>query len=150
MPDVTADPVAPEGAYAFTSDPADIDRSLVHRWLSEQAYWALGRPRDVQDAAMDGSRNYGVRRRDTGAQVAYARIVTDGATFAWLCDVFVDPTERGRGVGTMLVAGVLADIEPLHLRRTLLATADAHRLYAQHGFSPLAAPERMMERRVGL
>ncbi|MCC4909648.1 GNAT family N-acetyltransferase [Microbacterium sp. cx-59] len=136
--------------YVFTADPADLDRDLVHRWLSEQAYWALGRPREMQDAAMDASRNYGVRRRDTGAQVAFARIVTDNATFAWLCDVFVDPAERGNGVGKMLVRGALADIEPLHLRRTLLATADAHGLYAANGFTALAAPDRMMERRIGL
>lgn len=136
--------------YVFTADPADIDRGLVHRWLSEQAYWALGRPRETQEKAMDASRNYGVLRRDTGAQVAFARIVTDNATFAWLCDVFVDPSERGHGLGKMLVRGALADIEPLNLRRTLLATADAHGLYAGNGFVPLAAPERMMERRIGL
>ncbi|MBZ4488505.1 GNAT family N-acetyltransferase [Microbacterium sp. cx-55] len=135
--------------YFFTADPADLDRDLVHRWLSEQAYWALGRPREMQDAAMDASRNYGVRRRDTGAQVAFARIVTDNATFAWLCDVFVDPAVRGNGVGKMLVRGALADIEPLHLRRTLLATADAHGLYAANGFTALAAPDRMMERPIG-
>jgi GNAT superfamily N-acetyltransferase len=77
-------------------------------------------------------------------------VVTDGATFAWLCDVFVDPAERGHGVGKALVGGVLADLEPLGLRRTLLATADAHGLYAAHGFAPLAAPDRMMERRTDL
>ena len=139
-----------DDAYAFTADPADLDRELVHRWLSGQAYWALGRPRAIQDAAMDASRNYGVIRRDSRAQVAFARVVTDGATFAWLCDVFVDPAERGNGVGKALVGGVLADLEPLGLRRTLLATADAHGLYAANGFTPLAAPERMMELRTEL
>jgi N-acetylglutamate synthase-like GNAT family acetyltransferase len=70
--------------------------------------------------------------------------VTDGVTFAWLCDVFVDERVRGSGVGKMLVAGVVADLEPLPLRRIVLATADAHGLYAQYGFAPPADPNRYM------
>lgn len=93
---------------------------------------------------MDSSRNYGVFDRSTGRQVAYARVVTDAVTFAWLCDVFVDPAVRGQGVGKDLVAGVTADLEPLGLRRVLLATADAHGLYEQHGFGPLDDPSRFM------
>lgn len=130
--------------FVFSRDPAAVDHALVHRWLSEHAYWALGRSRETQETAMAASRNYGVYRADTGAQAAYARVVTDGATFAWLCDVFVDPAIRGQGIGKMLVAGVTADLAPLGLRRVLLATADAHGLYAQYGFAPLTAPERMM------
>ncbi|WP_454129164.1 hypothetical protein [Microbacterium aurum] len=72
----------------FSADPARIDVALVHRWLSEESYWAKGRPRATQDVAMAGSRNYGVYDEATGAQLAYARVVTDGALFAWLCDVF--------------------------------------------------------------
>lgn len=131
-------------AYLFSHDPAAIDRERVHRWLSEESYWARGRSRAVQDAAIDASRNYGVYRSDTGAQVAYARVVTDGVTFAWLCDVFVDPTERGHGIGKMLVGGVIDELAPLGLGRVMLATADAHGLYAAFGFVPLAAPGRMM------
>jgi GNAT superfamily N-acetyltransferase len=129
---------------SFSNDPALIDRALVHRWLSEESYWAQGRPRRVQDAAIDASRNYGVYRGDTGAQIAYARVVTDGVTFAWLCDVFVAADERGHGIGRMLVRGVTEELAPLGLRRIMLATADAHGLYAAYGFAPLAAPERMM------
>ncbi|KZC94534.1 MULTISPECIES: GNAT family N-acetyltransferase [Clavibacter] len=133
-------------SFAVTSDTDRIDRARVHRWLSEQAYWAIGRSRATQDAAIDGSRNYGVHDTETGEQVAYARVVTDGVTFAWLCDVFVAPEIRGRGVGRMLVSGVIADLEPLGLARILLSTSDAHDLYAQSGFVPLADPTRMMAR----
>lgn len=132
--------------FRFSADPADLDRALVHRWLSTDAYWALGRTREKQEAAIAGSRNYGVYDETTGAQVAYARIVTDAATFAWLCDVYVDPSVRGNGVGVGLIEGVFADLEPLGLRRSLLATADAHGLYEKFGFEPLAEPERWMVR----
>ncbi|GAA1823133.1 GNAT family N-acetyltransferase [Agromyces salentinus] len=132
--------------FRFSTDRDEIDRALVHRWLSIDAYWALGRPRERQDAAIDGSRNYGVFDEASGQQVAYARVITDGVTFAWLCDVYVHPSVRGRGVGVALIEGVVADLEPLGLRRTMLATADAHGLYERFGFEPLAEPARWMVR----
>jgi GNAT superfamily N-acetyltransferase len=121
----------------------DVDRALVHRWISG-TYWGEGRTRQLQDAAIDGSRPFAVLDEETGAQVAFARVVTDGATFAWLADVYVDPAVRGRGVGKMLVQGVIDALAPLHLRRMLLATADAHGLYARFGFAPLEEPGRWM------
>ena len=130
-------------SYVFSNDASRIDRARVHAWLSEQSYWANGRAREVQDAAMDGSRNYGVWDA-SGAQVAYARVVTDAVTFAWLCDVFVAEEARGNGIGKMLVEGVIADLQPLGLTRMLLATADAHGLYAQYGFAPAEDPARYM------
>ena len=133
-------------AYEFSADPSRIDAARVHRWLSEHSYWARGRSRDLQDRAAAGSRTYGVFDVETGEQVAYARVVTDGATFAWLCDVIVDPNVRGRGAGVALVEGVVAELEPLGLKRVLLATADAHTLYAKVGFVPLVEPENWMER----
>ncbi|WP_349903644.1 GNAT family N-acetyltransferase [Parafrigoribacterium humi] len=135
--------------FSFSRDAAKIDRERVHRWLSEESYWAGGRERSTQDAAIDASRNYGVYDDDSGEQLAYARVVTDGVTFAWLCDVFVAPEARGRGIGKVLIAGVIADLEPLGLKRTLLATGDAHGLYAQYGFTPLPDPSKMMERLSG-
>jgi GNAT superfamily N-acetyltransferase len=132
--------------YRFSSDPAELDRTLVHHWLSTDAYWAIGRAREVQDAAIDGSRNYGAFDEASARQVAYARVVTDGATFAWLCDVYVDPSVRGEGVGVALVEHVIADLEPLGLRRIALATGDAHGLYERFGFAPLADPEKWMVR----
>jgi N-acetylglutamate synthase-like GNAT family acetyltransferase len=129
--------------FRFSNDSSLIDRARVHAWLSEDAYWAKGRSRETQDAAIDASRNYGVWDAD-GEQVAYARVVTDGVTFAWLCDVFVDPGIRGGGLGKTLIEGVLADLEPLGLRRVMLATADAHGLYARYGFAPAEDPYRFM------
>jgi len=135
-----------DARYRFSCSTAEVDRELVHRWLSEQSYWAQGRQRSVQDAAIDASRNYGVFDDESGDQVAYARVVTDGVTFAWLCDVFVDPSVRGRGVGVSLIQGVVADLEPLGLKRIALATGDAHGLYAKFGFEPLAEPWKWMAR----
>ncbi|WP_069713005.1 GNAT family N-acetyltransferase [Curtobacterium sp. ER1/6] len=132
--------------YGTSAQTARVDRARVHAWLSQQSYWAQGRSRETQDAAIKGSRNYGVYNEDTGEQVAYARVVTDGVTFAWLCDVFVAPEVRRRGVGKMLIAAVIDDLEPLGLKRTLLSTGDAHGLYAQYGFRPLAEPSNLMAR----
>ena len=130
--------------YRFSDRVEDVDRELVHRWLSEQAYWALGRTRERNDRAIDGSRVFAVLDQESGAQVAYARVVTDGAEFAWLCDVFVDEAVRGRGVGELLVRGVVEALAPLQLKRMLLATKDAHGLYAKLGFAPLEEPDRWM------
>lgn len=129
--------------YRFTADRADVDRATVHRWLSEQSYWARGRSWEAQDAAVDASLCFGVHERASGRQVAFARVVTDGATFAWLCDVFVDEAARGHGVGTALVAGTVAHLEAMGLPRVVLATADAHGLYERFGFAPVE-PGRYM------
>ena len=131
--------------FRFTADRADVDRELVHRWLSEESYWARGRTRAVQDAAIDASLCFGVVERATGRQVAFARVVTDGAAFAWLCDVFVDEVGRGQGVGTALVARVVEHLDAMALPRVVLATADAHGLYERFGFEP-TEPGRYMAR----
>lgn len=133
-------------AYEFEQGTDRVDRAQVHTWLSTEAYWALGRARSVQDAAIDASRNYGIYRSGTGEQLAYARAVTDGVTFAWVCDVFVSPSARGQGLGKALIAGVTEDLERLNLKRTLLVTSDAHGLYAQFGFEPLAVPGKWLAR----
>ena len=132
--------------FRFSGDAAEIDREWVHRCISEQSYWAPGRSRARQDAAIAGSRNFGVYDTASNRQVAYARMVTDGVTFAWLCDVFVDPGVRGRGIGAMLIAGIVDDCRPLGLRRIALSTDDAHGLYAKFGFTPLPAAGSWMER----
>uniref|UniRef100_A0A942SZN8 GNAT family N-acetyltransferase n=1 Tax=Neobacillus citreus TaxID=2833578 RepID=A0A942SZN8_9BACI len=127
----------------FTDDPADIDPAVVHAWLTERSYWARGRTLATQEAAMAGSRCYGVVGAD-GRLLAFARVVTDGVTFGWLADVFVDPAVRGHGVGKVLVQGVVADLAPLGLKRIALSTADAHGLYEQVGFRALPDPEHWM------
>ncbi|WP_405932852.1 GNAT family N-acetyltransferase [Streptomyces sp. NBC_00827] len=133
----------PEG-YEISADTARIDVDSVHRWLSTDAYWATGRSREKQERAIAGSLNFGVYDGTSGEQVAYARVVTDEATFAWLCDVYVDPSVRGKGLGTALVTAVRDHLEPLGLRRILLATADAHGVYEKLGFKVLQRPDQWM------
>jgi GNAT superfamily N-acetyltransferase len=128
-----------------SADPSLLDVPRIHRWLSEDAYWSLGRTREVVERSIEHSLNFGAYA-DSGEQVGYARVVTDHATFAWLCDVYVDPSSRGAGVGTALLDAVTAQLAPLGLSRTLLATADAHSLYERYGFKPLAHPSRFMAR----
>jgi GNAT superfamily N-acetyltransferase len=130
--------------YEISTDPARLDVPLVHTWLSTDAYWAIGRTRERQDAAIAGSLNFGVYDTASGAQVAYARVITDHATFAWLCDVYVDPSTRGRGVGSALVTAVRDHPTLGGVRRMLLATRDAHEVYARVGFEPLPHPEMWM------
>jgi GNAT superfamily N-acetyltransferase len=138
----------PEG-YAFSSDPALVDADLVYTWLSTDAYWALGRPRERVDKSFAGSLVFGLYRpeSDGGGQVGFARAVTDGATFAWLCDVYVDRSVRGRGLGTWMVERARDELERAGVGRILLATLDAHAVYAKIGFTPLAEPDRWMEYR---
>jgi GNAT superfamily N-acetyltransferase len=132
--------------YTLSADPARLDVDRVYTWLSTDAYWALGRPRDVVERGFANSLAYGVYRPD-GTQVAVARVVSDSATFAWLCDVYVDRAERGRGLGTWMVGAIRDELFSKGLRRILLATADAHGVYSKLGFAPLTEPDRWMELR---
>ncbi|MGW1781072.1 GNAT family N-acetyltransferase [Streptomyces sp. NPDC002143] len=143
MSSIDFTPAVAEG-YEISADPARIDAERVHRWLSTDAYWALGRERDKQDRAIAGSLNFGVYDTASGEQVGYARVVTDLATFAWLCDVYVDPAARGKGLGTALVAAVRDHLRPHGVRRLLLATHDAHGVYEQVGFEALEKPDQWM------
>ncbi|MFE0454014.1 GNAT family N-acetyltransferase [Streptomyces sp. NPDC058914] len=140
---MTDTPSLAEG-YEISADPARIDAERVHRWLSTDAYWAIGRAREKQDRAIAGSLNFGVYETVSGEQVAYARVVTDLATFAWLCDVYVDPAARGKGLGTSLVVAVRDHLRPHGLRRLLLATHDAHGVYEKVGFEALEKPDQWM------
>ena len=127
-----------------STDDDLLDVGLVHRWLSEDAYWSLGRSRETVERSLRHSVNLGAY--DDGRQVGFLRIVTDRATFAWVCDVYVDPAARGLGVGKSLMAEADRLLTGYGVRRAMLATADAHGLYAQHGFAPLADVERWMSR----
>lgn len=140
---MTDTPSLPEG-YEISTDAGRLDVDRVHRWLSTDAYWAKGRPREKQLRAIEGSLNFGVYDTASGEQVAYARVITDRVTFAWLCDVYVDPSARGRSIGTALVGTVCEHLRPYGLRRVLLATHDAHGVYEKLGFRALAHPDRWM------
>ncbi|RFU88550.1 N-acetyltransferase [Streptomyces triticagri] len=130
--------------YEISTDPARLDAARIHHWLSTDAYWALGRSRAKQDSAIASSLNFGAYDRATGEQLGYARVVTDRATFAWLCDVYVAPATRGTGLGTALATAVREELRPHGIRRILLATEDAHGVYAKVGFEPLARPDNWM------
>jgi GNAT superfamily N-acetyltransferase len=134
-------------SYRFSALASDMDRAQIHAWISTETYWALGRSRAVMDAAIDGSQNFGLFDAVSGRQVAYARVVTDSVTFAWLCDVFVDSDVRGQGVGVQLIDNVCAAFDEMKLKRVLLSTGDAHGLYEKFGFEPVSPPENWLERR---
>jgi GNAT superfamily N-acetyltransferase len=126
-----------------STDRSELDLDWIHAALSERSYWALGRSRETVAASIEGSTCFGAYL--AGRQVGFARVVTDGATFGWVCDVFVDEAERGRGIGTALIGAIVAD-ERLRSLRLALTTRDADALYAAHGFRTLLHPERWMER----
>ncbi|MDQ3158164.1 MAG: GNAT family N-acetyltransferase [Actinomycetota bacterium] len=129
--------------YEIDTSLDRIDLDLVHRWLSTDAFWALGRTRDVVQRSAQNSLNFGSYHAD-GYQIAYARVVTDFATFAWLCDVYVDPDHRGRGLGFRLAVAVRDHLAPYELKRVLLSTVDAHEVYARAGFIPVSDPHKLM------
>ncbi len=124
-------------------DPSRLDLPLVHSFLTA-SYWARGIPRATLDRAIAGSLVLGVYA--AGEQVAFARVVTDRATFAYLCDVFTAPGHERKGYARMLMTAVTEHPDLQGLRRMVLATRDAHALYARFGFTPLGAPDRFMER----
>ncbi|MEU4159596.1 GNAT family N-acetyltransferase [Actinoplanes sp. NPDC026670] len=131
--------------YVLTADPKRVDFTRVHRWLSEESYWAAGRSYDLVARSIDGSLPYSIFTTDGAEQVAFARAVTDGATFAWICDVFVDETHRGRGLGQWMIDTIVADLSDRGILRFLLATRDAHDVYRRSGFEDLAGAHRFME-----
>ncbi|WP_433371531.1 GNAT family N-acetyltransferase [Actinoplanes sp. CA-142083] len=130
--------------YRLSEDPADLDMDSVVRWISLDAYWAKGRTREVIERSFANSFPVGLYA-DDGRQAAVARIVSDRATFTWLCDVYVDPAHRGRGLGTLLAGWAVEWAERHGVKRVMLATLDAHGVYAKAGFVPMAHPERWME-----
>jgi GNAT superfamily N-acetyltransferase len=132
--------------YLISTDEARLDLELIHEFLSHSTYWAEGRPLAVVQKSIENSLCFGVY---TGAQqVGFARVVTDRATFAWLCDLFVVEAYRGQGLGKWLVECIVAHPDLQTLRIFLLATRDAHELYRRHGgFEEISAPERLMVRR---
>ena len=130
------------GDHEITTDRSRMDLDVIHGYL-KQSYWAAGIPREVVERSLDGALCFALLER--GAQIGFARAITDAATFAYLSDVFVLPEARRRGLGQWLVEAMLRHPALSGLRRLVLVTQDAHTLYAQFGFRPLAHPERFME-----
>jgi GNAT superfamily N-acetyltransferase len=129
-------------AYEFSTDAARLDIDAIHAFLT-QSYWSPGIPRATVARAIANSLCFGVFWQ--GQQVGFARVVTDKTTFAYLCDVYVLDAHRGHGLAKRLMEHVTKHPDLQGLRRMMLATRDAHGLYAQYGFTPLAAPDRIME-----
>jgi GNAT superfamily N-acetyltransferase len=129
----------------ISSDRDRIDRALVHRFLSEESYWARSRTREENDRIIEASLCFGVY--EDGRQIAHARVITDTVAFGYLGDVFVLPEARGRGVGKALMEAVLAHPDVRDLSRFTLVTDDAHGLYEQYGFAPLDDVRKWMQKR---
>jgi GNAT superfamily N-acetyltransferase len=128
--------------YMVSTDKGRLDHHAIHRFLAS-SYWSPGLPWDVLFRAVAGSLCFGLYRGSD--QIGFARVITDRATFAYLCDVFVLEEHRGRGLGRWLMEVVAGHPDLQGLRRFVLVTRDAHRLYEQLGFRPLARPEGFME-----
>lgn len=147
MPDMSWESSAPfeaqRGAYLISTDPTRLDPEVIHGYLS-RSYWAAWRPRAVTERSLRNALCFGLYHNEL--QVGLARVITDYATFAWLCDVFVLEEHRGQGLGVWLIEMVVSHPDLRGLRRMLLATRDAHGLYRHHGFASLASPEGWMER----
>lgn len=135
--------MTPMDGLRISDDPADVDLDVVHGFLSTQAYWCLGIPRELVAKAVANSVCFSAWL--DGRQVGFARIIGDRATFGYLADVFVLPEFRGRGISKALVAAAMAHPDTRGLRRLMLATRDAHALYAGFGFAAPARPESLME-----
>jgi GNAT superfamily N-acetyltransferase len=131
-----------EDGFTVTTDPARLDLDMVHGFLTE-SYWAKGIPRAVVERALRHSLCFGAFEGDR--QVGFTRVISDFATYAYVSDVFVLPSDRGRGVGTRLMAAVMAHPDLQGLRRWTLFTRDAHNLYRKFGFGEARHPDRLME-----
>jgi N-acetylglutamate synthase-like GNAT family acetyltransferase len=131
------------GDYLISTDPARLDVEVIHGFLRE-SYWAEGIPREVVERAILNSLCFGVYSRNQ--QIAFARVVSDYATFAYLADVFVLAPWRGQGISKALMAEIVHHPDLQQLRRWLLGTKDAHGLYQRYGFTAPQFPERHMER----
>jgi GNAT superfamily N-acetyltransferase len=128
--------------YRISTDPRLFDIGAIHAYLT-RSYWAEGIPEDVVAKAIQGSLCFGLF--EGSRQIGFARLVTDRATFAYLCDVYVLEEFRGQGLGKWLVEVVMGHPDLGALRRFVLATRDAHGLYQAFGFRPLAKPGIFME-----
>jgi GNAT superfamily N-acetyltransferase len=138
--------------FVVSTERARLDLDAIYRYLSEESYWAAGIARDVLERSVANALPFGLYAPG-GVQIGFARVVSDFARFAWLSDVYVLAAHRGKGLGHFLVAGVMAHPQLQGLRRWMLSTNDAHRIYAEYGFGDvdpetlMTRPDRAAERR---
>jgi GNAT superfamily N-acetyltransferase len=130
------------GLYKITTDISKLDVNLIHQFLCEESYWAKGIPKKIVEKSIANSLCFGLFYKD--AQVGFARLVTDKATFAYLADVFIINEHRGNGLGKWLMKTIHEHPELQNLRRWILTTKDAHGLYEQFGW--IKPPEDYVDR----
>ena len=130
--------------YTISTDKARLNVDFIHRFLTNDSYWAQDRSVEMVQRSIENSLNFGVFKDDQ--QIGFARVVTDYATFAWLADVFIVDEHRGNGLGVWLIEVITSHPHLQGFRRWLLATRDAHELYRRFGFEEVAEPKRWMER----
>jgi GNAT superfamily N-acetyltransferase len=132
-----------QNGYSISADKQLLDVDFVYYLLVNQSYWAKGMPEEVFKRAVENSICFGIYK--DGTTVGFARVISDKATFAYICDVFISTEHRGHGLGKWLISTIRNYPELQGLRRWSLATKDAHGLYAQFGFVPFAEPNHWME-----
>jgi GNAT superfamily N-acetyltransferase len=130
--------------YSISTDNTLLNLDRIYKFLDEGSYWANGIPRERLTRAIENSLCFGIYNEDV--QAGFARVVTDRATFAYICDVFILPEHRGVGLSKWLIQTIVEYPELQGLRRWSLATSDAHGLYSQFGFTPISRPEVWMEK----
>jgi GNAT superfamily N-acetyltransferase len=131
--------------YSINTDKSKLDLGMIHHFLYTTAHWAVGRAMSVVRKSIENSLCFGVYQGEK--QIGFARLVTDGATVGWICDMFILPAYQGGGLGKWLVECMMEHPEVKGLRRILLNTRDAHDLYVKYaGFRPLLAPESWLEK----
>ena len=134
--------------YKISTDKTNLDVGMIHHFLYTTAHWAIGRPMSIVRKSIENSLCFGLY--DGDQQVGFARIVTDGATVGWICDMFILPSHRRSGLGRWLVECMMDHPDVKGLRRILLNTRDAHELYTKYaGFRPLLSPESWLEKFTG-
>ena len=134
-----------KGEYCISTDPKKLQIDVIHRYLTEEAYWTTGRTREMTEKSIEHSLCFGVY--EDSRQIGFARVVTDYTIFAYLCDVFILGDYQGQGLGKWLTETILGVLDEEGVRWTMLATRDAHELYEEYGgFQKLYLPEKWMGR----
>lgn len=133
-----------QGEYIISTDNQRLNIPLIHDFISNQSYWGQGRKIEIVQLALKNSLNFGLYKNTE--QIGFARVVTDYCTFAWLADVFIVESFRGAGLSKWLMEVIMNHPLLVNMRRWVLATKDAHKLYEQFGFCLMLQPERWMER----
>lgn len=130
--------------FIVSTDRSKLQIERIHRFLSQEAYWSQLIPISVVRKAISNSLCFGLFA-DNGSQIGFARVITDSATFAWLCDVYIEEPARGQGLSKWLMSCVMKHPSLTNLRRICLTTKDAHSLYAKSGFEVSKTPGYWME-----